>query len=156
MHGHPNWKYISPAVWQISLQFRYQTWAFWPARARRKCQQVIQHRMATGNSDTATKTGNSYTSMLQNVGIISHTAGSAWFKILQCHFYHSVFLICQSGVIDLQHRALGGSFATPQIWFSKLRWGGQLYVLGVKPPNPLTNPALGPSPKGGRSRLGPL
>jgi len=31
---------ISPTVWQISLQFRRQTWSFRPHRARRKCQQV--------------------------------------------------------------------------------------------------------------------
>jgi len=49
---------------------------------------------------------------LRHVGIISHTASSAWFKILQCH---SVFLmtLCQSGVTNLQHRALGGFIHDP-------------------------------------------
>jgi len=52
---------ITLTVWQISLQFRRQTWDFRLGRARRNCQQVTQHRTTIGNSDMATKTGNSCT-----------------------------------------------------------------------------------------------
>jgi len=52
---------ISPTVWQISLQFRRQTWVFDKVELAESVRNWLQHRTTTENSDMAAKTGNSYT-----------------------------------------------------------------------------------------------
>jgi len=52
---------ISPTVWQISLQFRRKLGVFDRGPLAESVNKWLQYRTLTGNSDMATKTGNSYT-----------------------------------------------------------------------------------------------
>ena len=68
--------------------------------------------------------------------VVKFCCSGAWFKIPERHFSECIFRVSVGYYKPSILR--GGGGLIPLIWFSKFRWGGQLYVLRarVKPPQP--------------------